>query len=122
MLYMCLVLTYVLLLLRHLGQQPQFHPLKHGFDEWFGAPNCHFGPYDNKKTPNIPVYKNANMAGRYPHPYPLGKCVIQLLHYRYYEQFKIDHQTGESNLTQLYIQVNWELRNLINKTMLPDVI
>lgn len=70
----------------HLGQQPQFHPLKHGFDEWFGSPNCHFGPYNDKSTPNIPVYKNLSMAGRY------------------YEEFKIDRSTGESNLTQLYIQ------------------
>ena len=58
-LYMCVCSA------RHLGQQPQYHPLKHGFDEWFGSPNCHFGPYDNKHTPNIPVYKDANMAGRY---------------------------------------------------------
>ncbi|KAH3774838.1 hypothetical protein DPMN_176231 [Dreissena polymorpha] len=50
---------------RHLGQQRQYHPLKHGFHEWFGSPNCHFGPYDNKVTPNIPVYKDAEMAGRY---------------------------------------------------------
>ncbi|XP_052816972.1 N-acetylgalactosamine-6-sulfatase-like isoform X1 [Mya arenaria] len=70
----------------HLGQQPQYHPLKHGFDEWFGAPNCHFGPYNNKNTPNIPVYKNAEMVGRY------------------YQDFVIDKQTGESNLTQMYIQ------------------
>eukprot|EP00117_Sycon_ciliatum_P048168 scpid105146/ scgid34325/ N-acetylgalactosamine-6-sulfatase; Chondroitinsulfatase; Galactose-6-sulfate sulfatase; N-acetylgalactosamine-6-sulfate sulfatase len=28
----------------HLGQQPQYLPHKHGFDEWYGAPNCHFGP------------------------------------------------------------------------------
>ena len=49
---------------RHLGQQPQYHPLRHGFDEWFGAPNCHFGPYDNKNTPNIPVYRDAEMIGR----------------------------------------------------------
>jgi len=68
----------------HLGQQEKYHPLKHGFDEWFGAPNCHFGPYDNKKTPNIPVYKNYNMTGRL------------------YEDFKIKRD-GESNLTQLYI-------------------
>ncbi|KAL5022855.1 hypothetical protein ScPMuIL_002010 [Solemya velum] len=58
----------------HLGQQPQFHPLKHGFDEWFGAPNCHFGPYDDKSTPNI----------------------------LYYEEFQI--KAGYSNLTQIYIQ------------------
>ncbi|XP_064390992.1 N-acetylgalactosamine-6-sulfatase-like [Halichondria panicea] len=68
----------------HLGQQPQFHPLRRGFDEWFGAPNCHFGPYNNKNAPNIPVYKDEVMAGRY------------------YEDFEIN--LGESNLTQLYIQ------------------
>lgn len=51
-------------LARHLGHQPQFLPLKHGFDEWFGAPNCHFGPYDNVKTPNIPVYRDDKMVGR----------------------------------------------------------
>ncbi|XP_046328967.2 N-acetylgalactosamine-6-sulfatase-like isoform X1 [Haliotis rufescens] len=68
----------------HLGQQPRYHPLKHGFNEWFGAPNCHFGPFDDKKTPNIPVYKDADMVGRY------------------YEEFKIE-KSGESNLTQIYI-------------------
>ncbi|CAH1779358.1 unnamed protein product [Owenia fusiformis] len=68
----------------HLGHQSQFHPLKHGFHEWFGAPNCHFGPYNNRDTPNIPVYKNENMVGRY------------------YEEFNINRQTGESNLTILY--------------------
>ncbi|XP_060066179.1 N-acetylgalactosamine-6-sulfatase-like [Ylistrum balloti] len=67
----------------HLGQQPQYHPLKHGFDEWFGSPNCHFGPYNDIGTPNIPVYRDALMAGRY------------------YEDFKIDH--GLSNLTMLYL-------------------
>ena len=72
---------------RHLGHQAQYLPLRHGFDEWFGAPNCHFGGYDDKSTPNIPVYKDADMAGRY------------------YEDFVIDKKTGESNLTQLYIKV-----------------
>ncbi|XP_012578307.1 PREDICTED: uncharacterized protein LOC101633020 [Condylura cristata] len=71
----------------HLGHRPKFHPLKHGFNEWFGSPNCHFGPYDNKARPNIPVYKDWEMAGRY------------------YEEFPIDLKTGESNLTQLYLQV-----------------
>ncbi|CAM5151432.1 unnamed protein product [Eretmochelys imbricata] len=70
----------------HLGHRPQFHPLKHGFDEWFGSPNCHFGPYDNKATPNIPVYRDREMIGRY------------------YEDFKIDLKTGEANLTQIYLQ------------------
>ena len=49
----------------HLGHRSQFLPLKHGFDEWFGAPNCHFGPYDDKSTPNIPVFRNDSMIGRY---------------------------------------------------------
>lgn len=71
---------------RHLGHQPQYLPLKHGFDEWFGAPNCHFGPYDNKQTPNIPVYKDDKMVGRY------------------YQHFPINKKTGESNLTQLYTE------------------
>ncbi|XP_021112233.1 N-acetylgalactosamine-6-sulfatase isoform X2 [Heterocephalus glaber] len=70
----------------HLGHRPQFHPLKHGFDEWFGSPNCHFGPYDNKAKPNIPVYKDWEMVGRF------------------YEEFPINVKTGESNLTQIYLQ------------------
>ncbi|XP_015272850.1 PREDICTED: N-acetylgalactosamine-6-sulfatase, partial [Gekko japonicus] len=49
----------------HLGHRPEFHPLRHGFDEWFGSPNCHFGPYDNKGAPNIPVYRDWEMIGRY---------------------------------------------------------
>ena len=49
----------------HLGHQPEYHPLKHGFDEWYGAPNCHFGPYDDKYTPNVPFYRNETMIGRY---------------------------------------------------------
>ncbi|XP_044111491.1 N-acetylgalactosamine-6-sulfatase isoform X3 [Neovison vison] len=70
----------------HLGHRPQFHPLKHGFDEWFGSPNCHFGPYDNRARPNIPVYRDWEMVGRY------------------YEEFPINLKTGEANLTQVYTQ------------------
>ena len=49
---------------RHLGHQPHHLPLKHGFDEWFGAPNCHY-KYDNKFIPNIPVYRDHLMTGRF---------------------------------------------------------
>ncbi|KAM3828892.1 N-acetylgalactosamine-6-sulfatase isoform 2-T2 [Vipera latastei] len=70
----------------HLGHQPQFLPLRHGFDSWFGSPNCHFGPYDNKAIPNIPVYRDMDMIGRY------------------YEDVKIDRTSGEANLTQMYLQ------------------
>ena len=60
-----------------MGQQPQYHPVKHGFDEWFGAPNCHFGPFDNKNQPNIPVYRDANMIGRYVYTCTLCTLNIQ---------------------------------------------
>nr|KAF6318471.1 galactosamine (N-acetyl)-6-sulfatase [Pipistrellus kuhlii] len=70
----------------HLGHRPRFHPLKHGFDEWFGSPNCHFGPYDNRARPNIPVYRDWEMVGRF------------------YEEFPINQKTGEANLTQIYLQ------------------
>ncbi|XP_005724416.1 N-acetylgalactosamine-6-sulfatase [Pundamilia nyererei] len=69
----------------HLGHRPQYLPLKNGFDEWFGSPNCHFGPYNDQSIPNIPVYNNSEMLGRF------------------YEDFKIDRETGESNLTQIYL-------------------
>ncbi|XP_051565181.1 N-acetylgalactosamine-6-sulfatase [Myxocyprinus asiaticus] len=70
----------------HLGHRTQYLPLKHGFDEWFGAPNCHFGPYNNSFRPNIPVYNNSVMKGRY------------------YEEFEINVKAGESNLTQIYLK------------------
>ncbi|KAF3832749.1 hypothetical protein F7725_026414 [Dissostichus mawsoni] len=69
----------------HLGHRPKYLPLKNGFDEWFGAPDCHFGPYNSSIRPNIPVYNNSEMLGRY------------------YEEFKIDRKTGESNLTLMYL-------------------
>ncbi|XP_029904575.1 N-acetylgalactosamine-6-sulfatase isoform X1 [Myripristis murdjan] len=70
----------------HLGHRKQYLPLEHGFDEWFGAPNCHFGPYNSSWRPNIPVYNNSEMIGRY------------------YEEFEINRKTGESNLTQIYLK------------------
>ncbi|KAM4630058.1 N-acetylgalactosamine-6-sulfatase [Polymixia lowei] len=70
----------------HLGHRPQYLPLEHGFDEWFGAPNCHFGPYNSSHRPNVPVYNNSEMVGRY------------------YEEFRINRKTGESNLTQIYLK------------------
>ncbi|XP_068595327.1 N-acetylgalactosamine-6-sulfatase [Brachionichthys hirsutus] len=70
----------------HLGHRPQYLPLENGFSEWFGAPNCHFGPYNGSDRPNIPVYNNSEMVGRY------------------YEEFQINRKTGESNLTQVYLE------------------
>jgi len=71
----------------HLGHRERFLPTNHGFHEWFGAPNCHFGPYDDKNEPNIPVYNNEEMVGRY------------------YENFPIDRKHYLSNMTKLYIEV-----------------
>lgn len=69
----------------HLGHRDQYHPLKHGFDEFFGSPNCHIGPYDDISTPNVAVFRDQFMIGRY------------------YEEFKILH-TGESNMTKHFIE------------------
>ena len=58
--------------------------IQHGFDEWFGAPNCHFKyNLEGNKGPNIPVYNNREMVGRY------------------YQNFLIDTRTGLSNFTEL---------------------
>lgn len=67
----------------HLGHQPQYLPTEHGFQEYLGSTNCHFGPYDNKNTPNIPVFRDDKIIGRY------------------YEDFTIT-SGGESNITQFY--------------------
>ncbi|MCI4393208.1 hypothetical protein PGIGA_G00154780 [Pangasianodon gigas] len=70
----------------HLGHRKQHLPLEHGFDQFFGSPHCHFGPYNESVCPNIPVYNNSQMIGRY------------------YEEFKINRKTGESDLTQQFLQ------------------
>ncbi|XP_065281400.1 N-acetylgalactosamine-6-sulfatase-like isoform X1 [Dermacentor albipictus] len=70
----------------HLGHQEQYLPLRHGFHEWIGSSNCHFGPYDNVHRPNIAFFRNEYMIGRY------------------YEDLAINLTTLTSNLTQLYIK------------------
>ncbi|ESN92640.1 hypothetical protein HELRODRAFT_95956 [Helobdella robusta] len=70
----------------HLGHRPEYLPLKHGFDEWLGAPNCHYR-YDNKYIPNIPFFRDDHMIGRL-----------------YYDEIEIDDKLGLSNLTQVYIE------------------
>ena len=94
----CSVLFY-----RHLGHQPHYLPTKHGFDEFYGSTNCHFGPYDNKHTPNIPVYNGEYMIGRW-----VWSCkpVLNVSDTRYYQDFKIEH--GKSNLTQMYTNAGVE--------------
>lgn len=70
----------------HLGHQEQYLPLRHGFHEWIGSSNCHFGPYDNVERPNIAFFRDDHMIGRY------------------YEDLAINLTTFTSNLTQLYIK------------------
>lgn len=57
-------------------------PLSRGFHEFFGSPNVHFGPYNDKKLPNVPVFRNDKMIGRF------------------YENIVINHTTHISNFTQ----------------------
>uniref|UniRef100_A0A672GC31 Sulfatase N-terminal domain-containing protein n=1 Tax=Salarias fasciatus TaxID=181472 RepID=A0A672GC31_SALFA len=85
----------------HLGHRPAYLPLENGFDEWFGAPNCHFGPYNSSITPNIPVYNNSEMLGRY------------------YEEFPINVKTGESNLTQIFLKEGLEFIHRQTKAQQP---
>jgi len=70
----------------HLGHKEEYLPTRHGFREFFGSTNCHFGPYDNINTPNIAFFQNDSMIGRY------------------YEEFEINLDNRTSNLTQLYIK------------------
>ncbi|CAN9507163.1 unnamed protein product [Ophioblennius macclurei] len=85
----------------HLGHRPEYLPLENGFDEWFGAPNCHFGPYNSSITPNVPVYNNSEMLGRY------------------YEEFQINVKTGESNLTQIFLREGLEFIHRQTKAQQP---
>ena len=48
----------------HLGHREEYHPLRHGFHEWYGAPNCHFKYNQSEGSPNIPVYRNLEIIGR----------------------------------------------------------
>lgn len=59
-----------------------------GFHEYFGTPNVHFGPYDDVKTPNVPVFRDQRMVGR------LFES----------KEFAIDRRRQLSNLTQLYTE------------------
>lgn len=70
----------------HLGHSDlKYYPLAHGFDEFFGSPNVHFGPYDDKSMPNVPVFRDNKMLGRY-----------------YEKEFAIDDKKHVSNLTSKF--------------------
>ena len=40
----------------HKYLQEKYLPLEHGFQEWFGAPNCHFKVGKLNKILTIPIY------------------------------------------------------------------
>jgi len=51
----------------HLGDSPQFMPLRHGFDEYFGLPmSCDYWPDQPDYFPNLPA-KLAAIKREYPH-------------------------------------------------------
>src|SRR5688500_17871153 len=41
----------------HLGYRPQFHPLKHGFDEYFGFPGGAHDYLNARADPNNPIQR-----------------------------------------------------------------
>lgn len=70
----------------HLGHSDlKYFPLQRGFDEFFGSPNVHFGPYDGKSMPNVALFRDNQMVGRY-----------------YEKEFAIDDQKHVSNLTSKF--------------------
>lgn len=71
----------------HLGHREQFLPLRHGFDEFFGSPSTHPGPYDDVTEPNIAVFRDDHMIGRY-----------------YEDEFDIDVKAATSNITVMYTE------------------
>ena len=50
----------------HLGDAPQFLPIRHGFDEWFGLPYSNdmwpFHPVNPTNYPPLPLYENEKVA------------------------------------------------------------
>lgn len=51
----------------HLGNFPQFHPLQHGFDDFYGIPYSNdmwpFHPESPEAWPDLPLYDNENIVG-----------------------------------------------------------
>ncbi|KAH7931783.1 hypothetical protein HPB49_025927 [Dermacentor silvarum] len=83
----------------HLGHEPAFLPLRHGFHEFFGSPSTHPGPFDDVTEPNIPVYRDDHMIGRQVarHRTPRARRT-------YYEDFEINVKMATSNITVLYTE------------------
>ncbi|MFN5741068.1 MAG: sulfatase-like hydrolase/transferase [Planctomyces sp.] len=54
----------------HLGTAPDFHPLKHGFDQYFGIPysndNSRYHPVLSAEMPPLPLYDGLQVVERDP--------------------------------------------------------
>jgi arylsulfatase A len=62
----------------HLGHQPQFHPMKNGFDEFYGVPysndmNSHFYQQNKFQSPPLPVYRGEKVIEEDPNQALLTK-------------------------------------------------
>ncbi len=45
----------------HLGDQPEFNPVKHGFDYWFGLPYSNDMENKQRKDPPLPLLRNGTV-------------------------------------------------------------
>ena len=55
----------------HLGHLEQFHPMRHGFDEYFGVPysndmNRHFYQHNKFQSPPLPLYRGEKVVEEDP--------------------------------------------------------
>ena len=62
----------------HLGHQPQFHPMKNGFDEFYGVPysndmNKHYYQHNKFQSPPLPVYRGEEIVEEDPNQALLTK-------------------------------------------------
>ncbi|PIK45169.1 putative N-acetylgalactosamine-6-sulfatase [Apostichopus japonicus] len=71
----------------HIGNTEESHPMNQGFHEFFGSNGNHLGPHDNINTPNVEVFRDRDMVGRY-----------------FEREFFMNLETGESNLTRLWTE------------------
>lgn len=66
----------------HLGHQPQFMPLKHGFDDFYGVPYSndmheYFYSHNNFQSPPLPLYQNEELVKQGPDQHYLTKIYTE---------------------------------------------
>ncbi|XP_046920140.2 N-acetylgalactosamine-6-sulfatase [Dermatophagoides farinae] len=71
----------------HLGHsKSEYYPWNRGFHEFFGSFGIHSNPHDNVKMPNVPLFRNDKMIGRY------------------YENILIDRKNQQSDILKNFTQ------------------